>query len=212
MWGFIVKNWKFVLIALLGVGLFVAIGQIKSLAAKYHREANNTEALIDQIDQLKGDIKHQKTKLDEDVVTIKELQYTVQEFKQREKEDAALIKSLKIKLKEAKEVVKTVVETEIKYRDSLIYISPGKFVWAKDTTWWSVREEIDLESKPAQIDMELQVRDSLTHILYKVPKFKIFGIHFGTKGYEIKVINHNPDSEVKYSSWITLSKKQRKNR
>ena len=203
----IIKNWKLFLFILLTVALISALGRVKALSVKYHREANNSEALFHQIELLNGQIKHQKTKLNEDVVTIQELQYSVNEFKSRQSEDAKLIKSLKLKLKEAKEVVKTVVETKIQYRDSLIYVNPGKWVWEKDTTWWSIREEIDMSSNPAKIDMKLQVRDSLTHILYKVPKFKFLGLRFGTKRYEIKVVNHNPDSEVKYSSWINISKR-----
>lgn len=196
---FVLKHWKIILIVLLSGALFITIRTASKNKSKYQRERNNVEALMTELE-------HEKTKRGEDVTTIQELQLTVSEFKKLRAEDVKLIEELKVKPPQIKEVVKTVVETKIVYRDSLVQVSPGKYEWNKDTKWWTVNQQIDFNENPPINNFKMTTRDSLTHVLYKVPKCKFLGIRFGTKGYEIKVINHNPDGTILYNSWINVSK------
>jgi hypothetical protein len=196
---FVLKHWKIILIVLLAGALFITIRTASKNKSKYQRERNNVEALMTELE-------HEKTKRGEDVTTIQELQLTVSEFKKLRAEDVKLIEELKIKPPQIKEVVKTVVETKIVYRDSLVQVSPGKYEWNKDTKWWTVNQQIDFNENPPINNFKMTTRDSLTHVLYKVPKCKFLGIRFGIKGYEIKVINHNPDGTILYNSWINVSK------
>lgn len=171
---------------------------------QYLRELGNVDALT-------SELVLSKTKNDEVVATVQELQYTVEEFKKRQTADAQLIKELKIRANEVKEVVKTVTETKIVYRDSLVMLQPDSlYDWRKDTKWWSVDQRINIASNPPIVDFNFESRDSLTHILYKVPKCKFLGIHWGIKCYEIKVINHNPNSTITYTRWINVSKDGRR--
>ena len=196
---FLKKQWKWVVIVLLVIALAVTIKVSADNADKYRREKWNSDSLTEQIDSM-------RTKNGEFVLTISELQYTVQDFKRRVAEDAELIKELKLRVNEVKEVIKTVTETKIVYRDTLVMISPDSFKFTHNTKWWSVDETIDFGTKPPQVDFNMTTRDSISHILYRVPKCRFLGIHWGTKGYEIKVINHNPNSVVSYSRWISVSK------
>lgn len=196
---FLKKQWKWVVIVLLVIALVITIRVSSSNAEKYRREKWNTDTLTEQLDS-------SRTKNGEYVLTISELQYTVQDFKRRAEEDAELIRELKLRVNEVKEVIKTVTETKIVYRDTLVMISPDVFKFAHDTKWWSVDETINFGIKPPQVDFNMTTRDSISHILYRFPKCKFLGIHWGTKGYEIKVINHNPNSVVSYSRWISVSK------
>ena len=196
---FLKKQWKWVVIVLLAVALAVTIKISSDNAEKYRREKWNADSLTEQLDS-------SRTKNGEYVLTISELQYTVQDFKRRAEEDAELIRELKLRVNEVKEVVKTVTETKIVYRDTLVMISPDVFKFTHSTKWWSVDETIDFGTKPPQVDFNMTTRDSISHILYRVPKCRFLGIHWGTEGYEIKVINHNPNSVVSYSRWISVSK------
>lgn len=203
MWKFLLKNWQYVLIAIL-VGAVYASSKIAiNNRQKYKREKNNVEVLMSEIE-------HSRTKAGEDVATIGELQLTVEEFKKLRADDAKLIKELKIKASEVKEVVKTVVQTNIEYRDTLVYVSPNQFTWDKKTDWWWVNQKINFSVSPPTVDFKMGNKDSLTHVLYKVPKFKFLWWHLGTKGYKIKVVNHNPNSEITYSEWINVSKESKK--
>lgn len=196
---FLKKNWEYVVIALLAVALAVAIRANSSNVERYEREKANSDSLTEKIDSM-------RTQNGEFVLTINELQYTVQDFKRRAAEDAELIKELKLRVDEVKEVIKTVTETKIVYRDTLVMVSPDVFKFTHNTKWWSVDETIDFGIKPPQVDFNMTTRDSVSHILYRVPKCRFLGIHWGTKGYEIKVINHNPNSVISYSRWINVSK------
>lgn len=193
------KNWEYAVIALLAVALAVAIRANSSNVERYEREKANSDSLTEKIDSM-------RTQNGEFVLTINELQYTVQDFKRRAAEDAELIKELKLRVNEVKEVIKTVTETKIVYRDTLVMVSPDVFKFTHNTKWWSVDETIDFGIKPPQVDFNMTTRDSVSHILYRVPKCRFLGIHWGTKGYEIKVINHNPNSVISYSRWINVSK------
>lgn len=204
IWGIIKKYWKFLLIALLGVLVFFSVRYNISLREQYLRALNNVDALTFELEL-------SKTKNGEVVATVQELQYTIEEFKQKQKEDAKLIKELGIRANEVREVVKTITETQIVYRDTLVMVQPDSlFNWQQDTKWWSVNQTINVGSNPPQINFDFKCRDSLTHILYKVPKCKFLGIHWGTKCYEIKVVNHNPNSTIEYARWINVSKEKRR--
>lgn len=196
---FLKKNWEYVAIVLLAVALAVSIRVNSSNVERYEREKANSDSLTEKIDSM-------RTRNGEFVLTINELQYTVQDFKRRAAEDAELIKELKLRVNEVKEVIKTVTETKIVYRDTLVMVSPDVFKFTHNTKWWSVDETIDFGIKPPQVDFNMTTRDSVSHILYRVPKCRFLGIHWGTKGYEIKVINHNPNSVISYSRWINVSK------
>lgn len=196
---FLKKNWEYAAIILLAVALAVAIRANSSNVERYEREKANSDSLTEKIDSM-------RTQNGEFVLTISELQYTVQDFKRRAAEDAELIKELKLRVNEVKEVIKTVTETKIVYRDTLVMVSPDVFKFTHNTKWWSVDETIDFGIKPPQVDFNMTTRDSVSHILYRVPKCRFLGIHWGTKGYEIKVINHNPNSVISYSRWINVSK------
>ena len=196
---FLKKNWEYVAIVLLAVALAVSIRVNSSNVERYEREKANSDSLTEKIDSM-------RTQNGEFVLTINELQYTVQDFKRRAAEDAELIKELKLRVNEVKEVIKTVTETKIVYRDTLVMVSPDVFKFTHNTKWWSVDETIDFGIKPPQVDFNMTTRDSVSHILYRVPKCRFLGIHWGTKGYEIKVINHNPNSVISYSRWINVSK------
>ena len=196
---FLKKNWEYVAIVLLAIALAVSIRMNSSNVERYEREKANSDSLTEKIDSM-------RTRNGEFVLTINELQYTVQDFKRRAAEDAVLIKELRLRASEVKEVIKTVTETKIVYRDTLVMVSPDVFKFTHNTKWWSVDETIDFGIKPPQVDFNMTTRDSVSHILYRVPKCRFLGIHWGTKGYEIKVINHNPNSVISYSRWINVSK------
>lgn len=203
IWGFIKSNWKFAVILLLSIALYLSIRVCGDYKDKYERESNNVDILTQEVDSM-------RTKSGEYVLTIGELQYTVQDLKKRASEDAELIEELKIRANEVREVVKTVTETKIVYRDTLVMIDPKTFRWSHQSKWWDVDETIDFGKNPPEVNFNLVTRDSLSHIIYRVPKCNFLGIHWGTKGYEIKVVNHNPNSIISYSRWVTVTKNKNK--
>lgn len=192
------------MMGLLVVALLASMTYSRNMRLRWLREKGNAEALTMKY-------RLSETKRGEAVTTIQELQYTVDEFKKRQADDAATIKELKIRASEVREVVKTVVETKIMYKDTVILMRPDSILhWNRDTKWWSVQQTIDLAKNPPITEFNLHTRDSLTHYLYCVPKCRFLGLHFGAKRYEIKVVNHNPNSTISYARWISVSKDKQK--
>lgn len=192
------------MMGLLVVALLASMTYSRNMRLRWLREKGNMEALTMKY-------RLSETKRGEAVTTIQELQYTVDEFKKRQADDAATIKELKIRASEVREVVKTVVETKIMYKDTVILMRPDSILhWNRDTKWWSVQQTIDLAKNPPITEFNLHTRDSLTHYLYCVPKCRFLGLHFGAKRYEIKVVNHNPNSTISYARWISVSKDKQK--
>ena len=204
LWPFIKKYWQYIVIGVLLISLICAIGNSRKYKGMFQRESNNVDVLTEEVTTYKN--KH-----GEAVMKIGELQYTVEDLKKRSEEDAKMIKDLGIKLKNARDLVKTVVVTEIQYRDSLIYVKdtfdrPDSTLLAlhSEDKWYKLDETIDLATLPPVADIKLSVRDSISHVLYRVPKRKFLWWTCGTKGYEVQVVSHSPYSHIEYSRWISI--------
>lgn len=197
----LMKNWEIALIIIFGLTIYFLIKDNRTTKRELGREKNNIESLVKDIEVERG-------KNDESVATILELQYTVEEWRKRSSEDQKMIDELRVKAENVREVVKTVVETRIEYKDTLIQISPEEYIFDKKTEWWDASGRVDLTQDPSTIDIKVHTRDSLSHVLYKVPKCKFLWWEWGTKHYEVKVISHNPYSEITYARWIQLTKKE----
>lgn len=120
------------------------------------------------------------------------LQLTLKELKEFRKNDLQLIKDLKLKKSEVKTITNTVIETQekIKFqlRDSCINYN---------TKWISVNGCIG-------DTLTVNTTDSISQVLYKDYKFKFWFIRFGLKGVKQKVVNHNPNSKIKFSEYIEI--------
>lgn len=203
IWYFLRKNWKIVTITVLVLALISSIKMLVANRSKYIREKNNVSALMSEIE-------HNKTIHGEDVTTIEELQLTIKELKKYREQDIKTIKELNLRPPQIKEIVKTVVKTEIQIKDSLVQVGPKCFEWVSNTKWWELQQELDFTLNPVSVEFKISIRDSLSHYLYKVPKFKLLGLRFGTSHYEIKCINHNPNSTIVYNEWINVSRRRSK--
>ena len=109
------------------------------------------------------------------------------------KEDRQLIKDLGMKVKELESLQKTGMET----RDTVILVE-------KDST-----ENSPLVYHDAWTDIEYlnrkltyAMRDSLAIALKREYKHRFLFLRWGTKGYDVKVVNFNPHSSVRYNTFV----------
>ena len=114
------------------------------------------------------------------------------------KEDKQLIKDLGVKVSELESLQKTGMET----RDTVILVE-------KDST-----ENSPLVYHDAWTDIEYlnrkltyAMRDSLAIALKREYKHRFLFIRWGTKGYDVKVVNFNPHSSVKYNTFVRKGRK-----
>lgn len=109
------------------------------------------------------------------------------------KEDRQLIKDLGMKVKELESLQKTGMET----RDTVILVE-------KDSTDKSPLVYHDAWTDIEYLDRKLTyaMRDSLAIALKREYKHRFLFLRWGTKGYDVKVVNFNPHSSVRYNTFV----------
>lgn len=114
------------------------------------------------------------------------------------KEDKQLIKDLGMKVKELESLQKTGIET----KDTV-------FLEKKDSTENSPLVYHDAWTDIEYLDRKLTyaMRDSLAIALKREYKHRFLFIKWGTKGYDVKVVNFNPHSSVKYNTFVKKGRK-----
>lgn len=114
------------------------------------------------------------------------------------KEDKQLIKDLGMKVRELESLQKTGIET----RDTVILIE-------KDSTDNSPLVYHDAWTDIEYLDRKLTyaMRDSLAIALKREYKHRFLFLRWGTKGYDVKVVNFNPHSSVRYNTFVMKGRK-----
>lgn len=107
--------------------------------------------------------------------------------------DKELINDLKVKLKELES-----------YQKMSTVVTDTVYLQVNDSS-----EDAPLVYRDAWCDFELRdnrmrysVRDSLAIAVKKEYKHRLLWWRWGTKGYEVKVVNFNPHSTIKYNTFI----------
>ena len=112
------------------------------------------------------------------------------------KEDKQLIKDIGVKISDLESFQKIGMET-------------------RDTVYLQVKDSTDNDSilryKDAWIDIEYEPktkkatvssRDSLSIVSDGIVKKKFLWFRWGVKGYNVRAVNHNPHSQIKYNTFV----------
>lgn len=158
---------------------------------KYKRE---NERLREELAKAQQYVPLKKDTIRDTVEVVTQKVVEVEKIKEvLSKEDKALIKDLGMKVKELESLQKTGMET----RDTVILIE-------KDST-----DNSPLYYKDAWAEFEYQnkklrysVRDSLAIALKKEYKHRFLLFKWGVKGYDVKVVNFNPHSTIRYNTYV----------
>ena len=128
------------------------------------------------------------------IVSIGRLQLNNEQLNEYRKNDAQLIKELKLKPAQVKEIFTTSIQT----KDSIVFQLKDSCISYK-TQWIDVHGCIG-------DTLYINSTDSISQIIYKEYKHKFLWFKWGTKGYKQKIINYNPNSQIKYAEWIHIIK------
>lgn len=105
--------------------------------------------------------------------------------------DKSLLNDLKIKSKN----IQSISEQEVITRDSIIFKLKDSTFEYRDTWAYfraSTRDSLFIYS----------VRDSITAIVHRLYKHRFLWFRWGTKGYQLDIINFNPHSRIQYAKYI----------
>lgn len=127
------------------------------------------------------------------------LQAKCDELKQLHLADTKLIKELKVKLKDVKSI-----HTASSSTADTVRIEPAHnttdSVFSYQDRWLSLHIDI-----PARLCQYIS-RDSLITIVSRTYKHKFLWWRWGTKGYQVQIVNFNPHSRINYSRYVEVVK------
>lgn len=175
-------------------------------AAAFIRSAYKNGELQEEIERQKGnvasisyDILYDKLGDTLPVAQNTALQAKYKELQQLHLADTKLIKELKVKLKDAK-----AIHTLSSSTTDTVRIEPVPntvdSVFSYQDKWLSLHIDI-----PARL-CHYASRDSLTTIVSRTYKHKFLWWRWGTKGYQVQIVNFNPHSRINYSRYVEVVK------
>ena len=166
--------------------------QNRKLQADLNRQTENVGSLTYDI---------QYGNLDDSLSVAKNtaLQAKCDELKQLHLADTKLIKELKVKLKDVKSIHTASSSTADTVRIEPVPNTTDS-VFSYQDKWLSLHIEI-----PARLCQYI-FRDSLTTIVSRTYKHKFLWWRWGTKGYQVQIVNFNPHSRINYSRYVEVVK------
>lgn len=127
------------------------------------------------------------------------LQAKCDELKQLHLADTKLIKELKVKLKDVKSIHTTSSSTTDTVRIEPVP-NTADSVFSYQDKWLSLHIDV-----PARL-CQYTSRDSLTTIVSRTYRHKFLWWRWGTKGYQVQIVNFNPHSRINYSRYVEVVK------
>lgn len=166
--------------------------------------------LEQNVESLMGDVEHYKTRAKKSAASVAILELKIEEFKRMQSRDAEQIRSLGIRLRRTESFAKSVTATNsslsIALRDSIVERDTVKiFDTTQGGTTLSGRVASD------SLSISIKQRDTLYQVVHRVPRKFLF-LRFGTKAIHQDVWTSNPLSEVVYTEYIELSKREKTKR
>ncbi|MEG1464467.1 MAG: DUF6549 family protein [Mucinivorans sp.] len=124
------------------------------------------------------------------------MQIKIDELRTLRAADVQLIKAMGLRLHRVESVAK--IATTSHYRYS---ITPEHDkVWLMKDNYIDLRATID----SSKLDIELKISDTITQILHRIPRFKILGIWFGTKGVRQEIVSKNPHTKIIAAEFLKI--------
>lgn len=166
--------------------------------------------LEQNVESLMGDVEHYKTRAEKSAASVAILELKIEEFKRMQSRDAEQIRSLGIRLRRTESFAKSVTATtsslSVALRDSIVERDTVKiFDTTQGGTTLSGRVASD------SLSISIKQRDTLYQVVHRVPRKFLF-LRFGTKAIHQDVWTSNPLSEVVYTEYIELSKREKTKR
>ena len=115
--------------------------------------------------------------------------------------------------KEVKSAVDKEIASEIGMPRSSVESKMGLTIATTDTVKLTQKEESIYIYKDRWLDakvnlydstMTYRARDSLSQYIERIYKHKFLFWKWGTKGYRVHIINHNPNSKIEYADYIRV--------
>jgi hypothetical protein len=187
-------------------GLLVALRTIKRLSNENARLADNQRVLF-------SDVEYYKTKDSLSVASVERLTLSNKEFEKYCEELTATCQELNLKIKRLQSVSRTATKTQYEIRtvfhDSVVYrfADTGKTITdtMRCVNYNDAYLTFNACEKDGALNTFIESRDTLTTLVYRIPKRFLF-FRYGTKAIRQMVVSNNPHSKITYDEYIELKK------
>nr|DAR10244.1 MAG TPA: hypothetical protein [Bacteriophage sp.] len=179
-----------IVIAVLITAIICLSNLLKKERIESKRQSGNVEALF-------SELKTYKVRDSLNVAESKQLRLTIEELKEYREADAKLIKELKLKPSQ----VEYITHTKVVTKDSIVFVLKDSCFNYADR--WA---EFNGCIRSDTVDFNYQTSDSLSTVVNREYKHHFLWFRWGTKGYRMKIVNHNPRSRITYNEFIKIEK------
>lgn len=172
----------------------------------YCVEYQKQKGLLDQINDLQVRLAHAQVPLQRDTIRDSIPVYTQQIIEvdktdyREQLADKQLIKDLGLKIRqiEAENSMLREAQGQVALKPAIGDSAAARPLYEYHDQW------VDFWLNLDSLNMGYAVRDSFKTYIDRIPKHRFLWIRWGTKGYEVKIVNFNPNVKVKYSQTILV--------
>lgn len=197
-----------IIIQLLAIMLIVTMVAFIRSAYKNGKLQADLDRQTENVGNLNYGIEYGKLGDSLPVAKTNALQAKYSELQKLHLADTKLIKNLKVKLRDVQSICTAASTTSdtvpLKPEPTIANASalsglPDSIYTYRDR-WLSLR--IDIPKRECQYASH----DSLTTIVSRTYRHRFLWWRWGTKGYQVQIVNHNPHSRIDYSRYIEVVK------
>lgn len=195
-----------IIIQLLAVLLIVTAVAFIHSANKCNQLQADLDRQTENVANINYDIEYGKLGDSLPVAKTNALQAKYDELQKLHLADTKLIKDLKVKLKDVQSIHTAETTTSdtvhLATEPSTTITSSGipDSIYTYRDQWLSLH--IDIPKRECQYSS----RDSLTTIVSRTYRHRFLWWRWGTKGYQVQIVSHNPHSKIGYSKYIEVTK------
>lgn len=197
-----------ILILLLATMLIVTMVAFIRSACKNSQLQADLDRQTENVGNLNYNIEYGKLGDSIPVAKTNALQTKYDELQKLHLADTKLIKDLKVKLRDVQSI-----HTAASTTSDTIYLTPEPStanastlsgfpdsIYTYKDRWLSLRIDI------AKRECQYASHDSLTTIVSRTYKHRFLWWRWGTKGYKVQIVSHNPHAKIDYSRYIEVVK------
>lgn len=197
-----------IIIQLLAIMLFVTMVAFIRSAYKCDQLQADLDRQTENVGNLNYDIEYGKLGDSLPVAKTNALQSKYDELQKLHLADTKLIKDLKVKLRDVQSIhtaASTASDTvpltpELHTANASTLSGIPDSIYTYRDRWLSLR--IDIPKRVCQYASH----DSLTTVVSRTYRHKFLWWRWGTKGYQVQIVNHNPHAMIDYSKYIEVVK------
>lgn len=189
------------------IAVLALLGWLAAVTFQLEREKSERKRLKENQTTLLSDVNYYRTEADRSAASVQRLNLTLGEYETHFADQVELIESMNLKLKRVQSVAtsgtKTETSIQIHLKDSVVIRDSLLRIRLECMELYTPYLDISGCIEDHVFTGKIISRDTLTHVLHRVPK-KWWFFRYGTKAIRMEVVSSNPNTQLTYVEYIEL--------